>query len=89
MKQINDCLNRFFARQSPLKKKWSAHSQVLDNGSEVLLLYHYHHLVLVYHIQTNRVLHQWWERQADKRGLDAALAYLERRHSCLDEQLSV
>lgn len=44
-----------------------------------MYLYHYHHIVLVYDTDNHQVQYQWWERPADKRGLDAALAYLKER----------
>lgn len=76
MKQINICLNRFFNGEKPLKAKWQArrHSEYPD----LLLLFHYHHLVLVYDLNKKESLKEWWELPADKRGLDAAKEYLQK-----------
>lgn len=73
MKQIDECLDRAFSGKKPLKKKWRA---FITQG--VLFLYHYHHLVLVYDIDTDWIVKEWWEKQADKRGLEAAKAYLKQ-----------
>jgi hypothetical protein len=80
MKQIQTCLDRVFAGEPPLKQKWRAHlgrATVCDNH-RWLLLHHYHHLVLVVDLDTKEIIRQWWEKPADKRGLDAALAYLKK-----------
>lgn len=76
MKQIYDCLDRFYTQQKPLKAKWQA-KRHQENGH--LYLFHYHHLVLVYDDKVHKVLYQWWEVPTDKRGLDAALAYFENK----------
>lgn len=76
MKQIQECLDRFFdTNKGPLKRKW----QALLNGPHHLHLYHYHHLILVYDLENHEIQYEWWEKPADKRGLDAAKEYLERR----------
>ena len=75
MKQMNECLDRFFKRLKPdSKKKWQAHRR-----NNLLLLYHYSHYVLGYDTEKNTIFHEWWEYPADKRGLEAAKEYLERR----------
>ena len=68
MKQIDDCLNRFFTQQKPLKKKW----QAVKQNETLVYLFHYQHLVLVYDCIEAKVIYEWWEKQADKRGLDSA-----------------
>jgi hypothetical protein len=73
MKQMDICLTRFFTKQIPLKKKWFAGR----GDEETLVLYHYHHLVLVYNFKHDQILYQWWEREADKRGLDSAKEWLQ------------
>lgn len=77
MKQINDCLDRFFENKPPLKKKWLPITH--DNYPNCLILFHYHHLVLVYDLNEKKPLYQWWELPTDKRGLDAALDYLKNK----------
>lgn len=74
MKQIDECLTRAFKKNKPLRKKW----QAAINGNHLILV-HYHHLVMVYDIETHTYLHEWWEKPADKRGLDSAKAWLEDR----------
>lgn len=77
MKQIDECLTRYFEGKEPLKKKWKAlpHPKVPN----ILCLYHYHHLVLVYDTVHHHIEAEWWEKQADKRGLDSAKEWLNRR----------
>ncbi|SFJ64536.1 hypothetical protein SAMN02799624_05348 [Paenibacillus sp. UNC496MF] len=77
MKQIQECLDRLFAGQAPIKQKWQA--RLPADPPQTLFLFHYHHLVLVYDLSVNRPIYRWWEKQADKRGLDSALIYLEQR----------
>lgn len=77
MKQMDECLNRAFEGKLPLEsKKWKAviRHEVIGH---VLYLFHYHHQVLVYVIERNQVAESWWEKPTDKRGLDAALKFLE------------
>lgn len=75
MKQIDTCLSRFFAGDRPLKMKWFA-CQRPNTNEPILYLFHYHHLVLVYDFKHSIVLYEWWEREADKRGLDSAKEWL-------------
>ncbi len=76
MKQMDVCLDRVFLELKPLpNSKWKA-MIVLDH---LLLVYHYTHYVLGYDIKTHTVFHEWWERPADKRGLEAAKEYLKER----------
>lgn len=74
MKQIDECLDRFFDGRPRLKKKYQA-----VEHENCLYLFHYQHLVLVFHLHTYEFLHEWWELPTDKRGLDAAKAYLTKR----------
>lgn len=75
MKQIEECLERFFYDKKPLKKKWQARSH--PENEDIFLLFHYHHLVLVVDLSVGKILKEWWELPADKRGLDAAKKYLK------------
>lgn len=77
MKQMNKCLDRFFAGKWPANTKWKAISHA--GHPDQLFLFHYHHLVLHYDLKNDKVLYQWWEKPADLRGLKAALNYLEGR----------
>lgn len=78
MKQIKECLDRVFQGTPPLKsKKWKAFvGHWLGKNPNHLFVFHYHHLVLVYDTMEHKVLYEWWERSADKRGLDSAKEYL-------------
>lgn len=76
MKQILECLDRVFLSQKPLKKKWKAYLDFNENGEQILVLYHYQHLVLVSNITTKKVMFAWYEKDADKRGLLSAIKYL-------------
>lgn len=79
MKQIDIALSRAFDKQPPLgSAKWKAFIQYLA-GDPILYLYHYHHRVLVYDIYGEKILSEWWEKPADKRGLDSAKLWLEDR----------
>lgn len=82
MKQMDDCLTRFFTNQRPLKKKWFAGRA----DEETFVLYHYHHLVMIYNFKYDQILYEWWERDADKRGLDSAKEWLHI-HKGLTKQL--
>jgi len=73
MKQIDECFDRHFAGKKPLAKKWQ-----VRRIEHCLFLFHYHHKVLVYDTREKRVAFQWWEKPADKRGLDAAKEYLKK-----------
>lgn len=83
MKQIQECLNRYFNGQSPLKRKWQIDENTAafqgEVNREVLCLYHYQHLVLVVDKSTYETYYTWWEVQADKRGLDSALEYFREK----------
>jgi hypothetical protein len=76
MKQIDTCLDRVFEGKKPLKQKWQVIIQKKDNN---LYLYHYQHLILVYDLDNERIEYEWYECPTDKRGLDAAKEYLEKR----------
>jgi hypothetical protein len=74
MKQITECLDRAFNNEKPLKRKWRA---VVSQENNYLFLVHYQHLVLVYDLDNENILHEWWELPADKRGLDSAKQYIQ------------
>lgn len=76
MKQIEECLDRVFQTQKPLKKKWRAFFDFNDNGEQILLLYHYQHLILVLNMRLQAIEYIWYEKDADKRGLISAINYL-------------
>lgn len=78
MKQIDECLDRHFDGKPPLNKKWKAIQQ-LHLGKNLLCVFHYHHLVVVYDPDTKEILHEWAELPTDKRGLDAIKEYLNKR----------
>lgn len=81
MKQIEQCLDKAFNKKLPApSKKWKA---FFHDG--LLYVFHYHHLVLVYYPTHHQYLAEWWERPADKRGLDSAKEYLEARWRKLQE----
>lgn len=73
MKQIDECFDRLFAGKKPLAKKWQARS----DGWRIVL-FHYHHRILIYDIKRKQAVFEWWEKPADKRGLDAAKEYLKK-----------
>ena len=76
MKQIMECLDRVFLTQKPLKKKWKAYLDFNENGEQMIILYHYQHLILVSNITTKKIMFAWYEKDADKRGLLSAIKYL-------------
>lgn len=78
MKQINDCLDRFFANKKPLKAKWQARWH--NEYEHIMILFHYQHVVLVYDTKEHHILKEWWEVPTDKRGLDAAKEYLKNHN---------
>jgi hypothetical protein len=75
---MDECLNRFFNGVKPLKAKWQARWH--PDYSHVMVLFHYHHRVLVYDTENRKILEEWWELPTDKRGLDAAKEYLKNKH---------
>lgn len=77
MKQMNDCLDRFFSDQKPLKAKWQARWH--KDYPHVMILFHYQHVVLVFDTEKKTFEHEWWEVPTDKRGLDAAKEYLKNK----------
>jgi hypothetical protein len=79
MKQINEMFDRFFSGRDPLKQKWQVRRSISDPFQIVVT--HYHHIILIYHMGTKQVIHTWWEKPADKRGLIASLEYLIQRES--------
>lgn len=83
MKQIDECLTRALTGKRPLRKKWGAiiHSTETHN---YLFLYHYHHEVLVYNLTDGGIVREWWEKPADKRGLNAAKQWLKERRNQFD-----
>lgn len=78
MKQIDECLDRFFSGMSPLKRKWQARWHKEHN--HIMILFHYQHVVLVYDTKEKKSLKEWWEVPTDKRGLDAAKEYLKNKN---------
>lgn len=83
MKQIDECLTRAFAGKSPLpSKKWKA---IIED--DLLLVFHYHHLILAYDVNTHERYREWHERPADKRGFDAALQWLEDRRKQIEASM--
>lgn len=78
MKQIRECVDRALKGDPPLRKKWRAQVlHVKDYPFPVLVLMHYHHLVLLYCVERSKVLYSWHELPTDKRGHDAAITYLD------------
>ncbi|MEK4781026.1 hypothetical protein NST86_33200 [Bacillus sp. FSL L8-0199] len=89
MKQISDCIDRALKGLPPLEsKKWKAYLQWNEeHRTHYICLYHYQHLVLIYDTVKKSILHQWWEKPADKRGLDSAKEYIEEKERiCLKEK---
>jgi len=74
MKQIKECLDRYFNNSPPLKRKWQAITY-----RHHLCLYHYHHLILVYDLREKKSSHEYYEKPADLRGLKSALEYLDNK----------
>ena len=74
MKQIQECLDRHFEGKFPLQKKWQARER-----EDRLYLYHYHHLILVVNLKSKHLEYAWFEKQADKRGLNSAIKYLANK----------
>lgn len=71
MKQIDECLRKAFQNKSPTpSRKWKAFIQKELDGKEYLYVFHYHHLIVVYCIDTKDYTYEWWEKPTDKRGLD-------------------
>jgi hypothetical protein len=80
MKQIEECLERAFSGKAPLpSKKWKAVIVEDKQFGKVLYLFHYHHQILIYIVDRHQFAEEWWEKQADKRGLDSAKEWLEER----------
>ncbi|MEB2277013.1 hypothetical protein LAV82_23625 [Bacillus sp. ILBB4] len=87
MKQIDECLTREFSGKPSLKRKWRAFLGTNPKTHcRMLLLYHYHHLILRYDVDHHVVLYEWWEKPADKRGLDSAKEWLGERQRKLKEK---
>lgn len=81
MKQIDKCLTRAFEYKNPSwSHKWKAFIQSNPDHGRILRLYHYCHLVLVYLVDDQFIFYEWWEKPADKRGLDSAKEWLEQYH---------
>lgn len=72
MKQIDECLNRHFEGKRPLLgKKWQV------RGDEIsIVLFHYHHRIMICDLKRKKIKFEWWQVPADKRGLEAAKKYL-------------
>lgn len=84
MKQIHTAMFRVTNGHPPLKSsKWKAFL-IWTGNTYILHLYHYHHLVLKYDMFSHVILFEWWEKKADKRGLDSAKIWLEARRTRFD-----
>lgn len=87
MKQIDDMLTRHLIEDKrPLRRKWipiTIKAQ-FDDDVDQMHVYHYHHLVLKLDLSNKRLLYTWYERPADKRGLNSCLAWL-KQHGYIDE----
>lgn len=77
MKQIDECLERFFTGKPPLKRKWQA--RWYKDYPHIMILFHYQHIILVYDTHKKEILYEWWEVPADKRGLEAAKKWLDNK----------
>lgn len=75
MQQIENCIDRALRGEKPLAHKYKA----IVNEVGLLYLYHYHHLLLIYNTLLHEAIYQWHETPTDKRGLEAALKYLETK----------
>lgn len=79
MKQIDTALWRAFSDHKPLKSaKWKGYMK-WTGQTYILYLFHYHHLVLKYDVFNQQILFEWYEKPADKRGLDSAKIWLKAR----------
>jgi hypothetical protein len=76
MKQIQVMLDRHFEGKPPLSHKWRVIKCPFNKNA--IRVYHYLHLILVYDLDNHMVLYSWWEKPADKRGLESCLAYLKK-----------
>ncbi|WP_067923755.1 hypothetical protein [Alicyclobacillus shizuokensis] len=82
LQQLHEAIDRFFKGFEPRKRKWKAlPGRYLSQP--VLSLYHYQHLVLVWDLEDWMPLYTWWQTQTDKRGLDAAISYLQQEEERL------
>jgi hypothetical protein len=74
MLQIKTCLKQAFEKKEPpSSQKWKAFIR-----NDILYLFHYHHKVLVYDVSKKVIIYEWWEKKADKRGLDDAKIWLSK-----------
>lgn len=86
MKQIDVALSSALSDKAPPpSQKWKGFIN-WTGQTYILSLYHYHHLVLQYDLFNHIILHEWWERPADKRGLDSAKIWLEARRNRFTEK---
>ena len=83
MKQIDTVMHRAFSGHPPLKTKWKGIINY-ERGEHILYLFHYHHLILKYNVTRRIYLHEWYEKPADKRGLDSAKIWLKAREDKYD-----
>lgn len=90
MKQIHSAMGRATGGQKPLQSsKWKAFLDWNQPGQTYFLhLYHYQHLILVYDLWGRKLLYEWHEKPADKRGLDSAKAWLKAYHEDVDLRIS-
>jgi hypothetical protein len=77
MKQIKKIFDRFFNNQHPIKHKIQV--RWFDDTKNFLILFHYHHVLLIYDIKKNESIYEWYEVKTDKAILDASKKYLNDR----------
>ena len=76
MKQIDKCLVDAFAGKKPApSSKWKA-IILRKNHDYKLFVFHYQHTVLVFNINEWSSFYEWWEKPADRRGLESCLEWL-------------
>lgn len=76
MKQIEQCLDKAFLKKEPApSQRWKAWIYY-----DKLVVYHYHHKCLVFDTKIYSVEFEWWEKQADRKGLASVLLYLEHKY---------
>lgn len=75
MKSVNKILDRLFEGKKPLKSKWWAYIE-----DDKVFFNHYQHLILIYDISKGEDLYSFSETKTDQRGINSAIAYLEKRN---------
>lgn len=74
MKQITTMCDRFFEGKPSLAKKWRANF-IVNHGKATLLYTHYQHIIAIYDLESEKFIGTYYEKDADKRGLDDILEY--------------